>query len=358
MKVLSGACQRDAGGNLFPLQRRLKINSCKWAILGTGHIANSFAASLSLVPEAEPFAVCATGMQKAENFAARYGISRCFDDFNRLLDAGPDILYVAVPNLLHYEFIMKAFDRGIHVLCEKPIVDNRSQLEKIIARAREKKLFLMEGMWTRCFPVVAKVREWIESGAIGTVKVIRADFGLKAVEGWQGWKASAEHGGGALRDVGIYALAWAFFAYPNEKPEQVDSVYRLKNGADFHSELFLRYSAGRTAFLTGSFDMVTSHEVIIYGDKGVITVGPKMWCPKQAVLYRYSATQEFEREEAESFADDYPGNGMQYEIDHVAKCVLSGKTESPLFPLSESLVITTLIDSLRKEWGVRYSTDT
>ena len=333
------------------------MNSCKWAILGTGHIAGSFAASISKVPEAEPFAVCATSIQKAENFAAKYGISRCFDNFDKLLDAGPDILYVAVPNLLHYEFIVKAFEKGIHVLCEKPMVDNTIQLKKIIAIAKEKKLFLMEGMWTRCFPAAEKIRKWLESDAIGKVKSVRADFGLKAVEGWQGWKASAEHGGGALRDVGIYALAWAFLAYPGENPEKVDSVYRLKNGADFHSELLLRYSSGRTAFLTGSFDMVSNHEVTIYGEKGLIIAGPRMWCPKKAVLYRYSASHEFEREEAESFDDDYPGSGMQYEIDHVTKCVLSGKTESPLFPLSESLAIGTLIDTLRKEWGVRYSTD-
>jgi predicted dehydrogenase len=296
-------------------------------------------------------------MQKAESFAGKYGITHSFDSFEKMLDAKPDILYIATPNLLHYKEILQTFDSGIHILCEKPMVDNSFQMEKIIAKAKEKKLFLMEGMWTRCFPAVAKIREWLSSGAIGTVKAVRADFGLKAVEGWQGWKASAEHGGGALRDVGIYALAWAFLAYPGESPEKVDSVYRLKNGADFHSELFLRYSAGRTAFLTGSFDMVSNHEAILYGDKGLIIAGPKLWCPKQAALYRYSATHEFERQEIECFSDDYAGTGMQYEIDHVTKCILSGMTESPLFPLSESLAICSLIDSLRKEWGVRYSTD-
>ena len=306
---------------------------------------------------AEPFAVCARDIQKAKSFAAKYGIKHSFDNFEKLLDAGPEILYVAVPNLLHYEFVMKALERGIHVLCEKPMADNKPQLESMIAIAKAKNLFLMEGMWTRCFPAALKIREWLSSDAIGTVKAVRADFGLKAVEGWQGWKASALHGGGALRDVGIYALAWAFFAFSGELPQKIDSAFRLKNGADYHSELFLRYSGGRTAFLTGSFDMVTNHELVIYGDRGLITAGPKLWCPRQAELYRYSASHEFEKEKAETFTDDYQGTGMQYEIDHVTKCVLSGKTESPLFPLSESLDICSVIDSLRKEWGVRYNSD-
>jgi predicted dehydrogenase len=269
-------------------------------------------------------------------------------------EARPDVLYVAVPNLLHYRFVMEALDRGVHVLCEKPAADNAGQLEAMTAKAAEKGLFFMEGMWTRCFPAVLKVREWLAAGKIGQVKAVRADFGLKAVEGWQGWKASAAHGGGAVRDVGIYALAWAFLAYPGEFPSKIDSAVRIKDGADFHSELLLHFEGDRTAFLTGSFDMVTGHEALIYGERGVISAGPKLWCPNRAVLYRYHPSREFVREEAETFSDEYPANGMQYEISHVGECIRSGKTESPLYPLSESLAITGLIDSLRREWGVRY----
>jgi predicted dehydrogenase len=347
------------------------MNPYNWAVLGTGHIAAQFSQALTapvvkapLTAQAAPassggagipLAVCATGMAKAEKFRRDYGFSHCFDNFDRMLDeTNPDILYIAVPNLLHFEFVMKALDRGVHVLCEKPMADNEVQLEKMIGKAREKGLFLMEGMWTRCFPAAAKVREWLAAGMIGPVKAVRADFGLKAVEGWQGWKASAVHGGGALRDVGIYALAWAFLAYSGELPEKIDSLYRLKDGADFHSELFLRYKGGRTAFLTASFDMVTGHEALIYGEKGLISAGPRLWCPREARLYRYHRSEEFVREEAERFTDDNPGNGMQYEIAHVNECIASGKKESPLYPLNESLAITRLIDSLRREWGVRY----
>jgi predicted dehydrogenase len=157
--------------------------------------------------------------------------------------------------------------------------------------------------------------------------------------------------------VGIYSLAWAFLAYPGETPEKINSAYRLKDGADFHSELLLHYTGGRTAFLTGSFDMVTGHEAVIYGEKGVITAGPKLWCPREVRLYRYHVSQEFVREEADRFSDEYPASGMQYEIAHVNECIFSGKTESPYYPLSESLAITRLIDGLRKEWGVRYPSE-
>ncbi|MDR2738861.1 MAG: hypothetical protein LBB68_03405 [Treponema sp.] len=195
------------------------------------------------------------------------------------------------------------------------------------------------------------MKEWLDSGKIGAVKSVRADFGLKATEGWQGWKVSTKYSGGALRDVGIYSVAYAFLGFPNEVPQKIDSVCRLKDGADFHSELLFHYTGNRSAFLSGSFEMVTDHHAVFYGDAGVIVVGPNFWCPRRAELLKYNSEDEFSRERTELFEDDYPSSGMQYEIAHVAECIQNNKKESNLFPLSETLVIAELIDSLRKEWG-------
>ncbi|MDR1587467.1 MAG: Gfo/Idh/MocA family oxidoreductase [Treponema sp.] len=336
------------------------MKTIKWGILGTGYIANLFAEAMIAVDPAEheKSAVCATSLEKAQLFCKQHGFNSPYSDFDAMLkDTKPNIVYIAVPNLLHYQFVMKALERGSHVLCEKPMADNAKQLREMLDKAKEKDLFLMEGMWTRCFPAVRKIREWLREGKIGKIKAVRADFGLKAVEGWQGWKASAAHGGGAVRDVGIYTIAWAFLAYPGEVPRAINSVYRIKDGADFHSELLFRYSGDRTAFLTGSFDMVTDHTVSIYGDQGVITAGPKHWCPKRAEIFKYHPANEFQRKLTERYEDDYPFNGMQYEITHAGDCIRTGKKESELFTAEESLGITRIIDSLRREWGVRYPSD-
>ena len=334
------------------------MDSLKWGILGTGYIANNFADCMTLVPEAIPAAVTGTSIEKAKGFAEKHGFAMCFDNFDKMLEESDiDIVYVAVQNNLHLEFVLKALGAGKHVLCEKPIADNLGQLNKMIGKAREKGLFLMEGMWTRCFPAVRKAKEWIDEGRIGQIRSVRADFGLKAVPGWQAWKAKAEFSGGAIRDVGIYALAMAFLGYNGESPKEIISTYMLKYGADYHSEILLKYDDSRTAFLTGSFNMVTDHHAIFYGDNGVITLGPKMWSPIYARLYLYDQGDEFSRIESDVFTDDYISGGMQYEISHVIDCISNGKKESNLFPLSESIEIMKVIDSLRKEWGVRYSSD-
>ena len=83
-----------------------------------------------------------------------------------LRNARPDIVYIAIPNDCHFSYIMTVLEAGIPVLSEKPMVDNRRQLDAVLAKAREKDVFLMEGMWTRCFPAVRQARSWIAEGKI------------------------------------------------------------------------------------------------------------------------------------------------------------------------------------------------
>lgn len=329
----------------------------KWGVIGTGYIANIFADCMTYVPEAKKEAVCATDINKANNFADKHEFEKRYDDFDKMLaEADIDIVYIAVHNIRHFEFVMKALNAGKNILCEKPMADNYKQLKIMVSKAKEMNVFLMEGLWTRCFPAMRKVRAWIEAGEIGTVRSVRADFGLKANEDWQGWKAKAEYAGGAVRDVGIYTLSMAFAGFMGEAPEEIISTIVKKYGADYHSELLLKYSDNRTAYLTNSFDMVTDHKAVFYGDKGVIICG-KVWNPDYAELYTYKGGDEFARNSTEVFKDSHPSHGMQYEIQHTHDCLASGYKESDLFPLSESIAICKLIDGLRKEWGVKYPAD-
>lgn len=328
----------------------------KWGILGTGFVARSFADGLGVVQEAEKTAVCGTGMQKANKFADEFGIEQRYDNFDEFLEkSGVDIVYVAVPNSLHYDFVMRALDAGKNVLCEKPMADNAGQTKAMMEKAKEKNLFLMEGLWTRCFPATIKAREWMDEGRIGELRSVRASFGIKAAEGWQGWKAAAEFAGGAIRDVGIYTISMAFLGF-KQAPEEIVSSHYLKYGADYHSELLFKYSNNRTAYLTNSFDMVTDYNTVFYGSKGLIMLG-RVWCPNYAELFTFEEGDEFTKTSVELFNDDHPSSGMQYEIRHVHECLDAGKKESFLFPLSESLQICGLIDGLRKEWGVVYPSE-
>lgn len=328
----------------------------KWAIAGTGYIAHNFADAMPLVKGAAKTAVCGTSLEKAEKFKGEFGFELSYGNYEEMLEkSGADIVYIAVPNMLHYDMVMKALDAGKNVLCEKPMGDNLKQIKAMINKAEEKGLFLMEALWTRCFPATKKVNEWIESGKIGKLKTVRSGFGLKAAPGWQGWKAMGDYAGGAVRDVGVYTMSMAFLGF-KKMPQEVISTVEIRNGADYHSELLFKYSGGGTAYLTNSFDMITDYNTAFYGDEGIAVLG-RTWDPSRAELFTYEGGDEFNKTSVEVFEDPYPSTGMQYEISHVQKMLDECRKQSNLFPLKESLEICEIIDNLRKEWGVVYPSE-
>lgn len=323
----------------------------RWAIVGTGYIANEFASGMQTVKDAELTAVVSRNEETGKIFAERYHCGKVYTDLQAMLDSeAVDVVYIAIPNDCHYSYIMTVLDAGVSVLCEKPMVDNRKQLDRVLAKAEEKNVFLMEGMWTRCFPAVIKAREWMKEGRIGEVLALRSGFDIKPdVNDWQPWKGGIRHAGGAMRDVGIYALAMAYMVFP-QGPEAVYTTMKSNGEVDESFHMMMSYEEGKAAFLSGAFDQVSTPQTEITGEKGRILIGPQFWHPTTAVLLLNNG-------EKEEFVQDYPASGFQYEIQAVQDCIRSGKTECPHFTLEETIKISDMIEKTRKEWGIVYQSD-
>ncbi len=326
-------------------------NSIRWAIMGTGYIANRFAQGMMQVKDAALAAVVSRDEARGRDFADRYGGEAVYTDLRGMLEAvKPDILYIATPNDCHYEAILAALSAGINVLSEKPMVDNRRQLDAVLALAREKDLFLMEGMWTRCFPAVRQARRWMEEGRIGKPLTVRAFFEMHAdPNDWQWWKAGIEHAGGALRDVGIYSIAMADMAF-RRMPEKVCSAMESNGEVDQSFHMLLDYGQGQHAFAGGAFNQDGNTEVEISGDKGRILIGPEFWDPTTATLKLNDGT-------VEKFEQPYPATGFQYEIEAVQQCLRQGLKQCPHFNWEDSARIADIIEAARKEWGIIYRAD-
>lgn len=329
------------------------MKETRWAVAGTGYIANEFAKGMQEAEGAVLAAVVSRKQESGEAYAQKYGSgqTRVYTDYQEMLDKEPvDIVYVAIPNDCHYEYIMKALEKGIPVLSEKPMVDNLSQLKAVRRAAEEKKLFLMEGMWTRCFPAVRKAREWMEEGRIGKPLAVRSFFDIAPDKNdWQPWKGGIAHAGGALRDVGIYALAMAYMAFP-EGPQKVHTVMKSNGEVDESFHMLLEYGDGKAAFLSGAFNQISSHVTEITGEKGRILIGPEFWHPEEALLLDGDQI-------VEKFEDKYPATGFQYEILEAQRCLQNKETESPCFTAEETWRIAELIEKTRKEWGIIYQAD-
>ncbi len=327
------------------------MNKIRWAIVGTGYIANEFAKGMQEVKDAKIEAVVSRNRAKGEDFAHRYHCGKAYTDFQEMLDhAEPDVVYIAVPNDCHYSYIMEALEKGVSVLSEKPMADNLRQLDAVLKKAAEKDVFLMEGMWTRCFPAVREARRWAETGRIGKILTVKASFDIRpAMEDWQPWKGGIRHAAGALRDVGIYSLAMANMVFPQE-PEKVSSAMKSNGEVDESFRMLLNYGNGQAALLGGAFNQIGNPEAEIIGELGRITIGPEFWHPTTAALTLNDGRTE-------RYMETYPASGFQFEIRSVQKCIRNGEKQCPHYTWDEMKQIAGLIETTRKSWGIYYEAD-
>ena len=322
----------------------------RWGIMGPGDIARSFAEGLKPIPEAELTAVASKSQERADKFGEEFGVSARYADYGELAaDPNVDIVYVATLNPAHKDCCLAALNGGKAVLCEKPFAINGAETEEVIRSAREKNLFLMEAMWTRFLPAIAKVREWLDDGSIGEVRVVSASAGFKG-----GWDPSARDldidlGGGALLDMGVYPIALVSMVFGGP-PEAISSqAYIGETGVDEQLAIVMKYGRGALAQITTAIQCSVSNDVAIYGTEGQILI-PGFWHADQATL-------KIGRNKVETAELPPDGNGYTCEAAEAMKCMSEGKVESEIMALDESLSIMKTMDELRGQWGLVYPTE-
>ncbi|WP_139993307.1 Gfo/Idh/MocA family protein [Paenibacillus paridis] len=328
----------------------MALQTIKWGILGPGWISSKFAADLAYAEGAELVAVGGRNLEKAESFAKRFNIPRAYGSVEELAqDAEIDIVYVGTLHPIHKENVLALLRAGKAVICEKPFTMNAAEAKEIIDVAREKQVFLMEAMWTRFLPPILKVKEWLAADKIGEVRLVKADFGFDI-----GWAPESRLldpalGGGALLDAGIYPVSFASLIY-GTAPAKIMSSARLgQTGVDEQFSLLFEYEGGRTAALNGAVQLGMVSDAYIYGTKGYIHV-PNFLFGKSATLHAKDA-------EPESFVDDRKAEGYAFEAEEAMKALREGRLESSAIPLDETLAIMNTLDTIRKQWGLRYPAD-
>lgn len=322
----------------------------KWAIMGTGTIANNFAKGLSVLPEAELYAVASRSKDKAEEFGNTYGASKMYGSYEELVqDKDVDVVYIATPNTAHKDNAILCINNGKAVLCEKPFTINAKEAEEVIKLAREKKIFIMEGMWSRFFPVMETLRKWMEEEVIGELRMVTADFGFRREGPMEERKVSPQRGGGALLDVGVYPIAFASMIFGSAPKDITGLTSIIDTGVDEQSSMLLGYEGGKMALLSCAINTPTPKEARIIGNKGSIHI-PNF---SRAT----TATLEVIGEEPVTVEIPLEGNGYNYEAAAVMQCLNEGKLESELMSLDETLAIMKIMDELRGQYGIKFPTE-
>lgn len=324
------------------------IKTIRWGILGTGSIARQFARGLCAADGAELRAVGSRTSAAADAFGKEFGVSRAHATYEALAsDPEVDVVYIATPHPMHKENTILCLNAGKAVLCEKPFAVNARDAREMVQTARDRKQFLMEAMWTRFIPVVAKAREWVRQGRIGDVRMIQADFGFRA-----GWDETSRlldpaYAGGALLDVGIYPIALAYF-FLGEAPVRVISTATLgSTGVDEQNAMVFAYASGALALLSSAVRTNTQQEAFILGTEGSVKLHAPFWKAAKATL-------TIDGKDEETCEIPHKGNGYEYEAEEVMQCMREGRQESSVIPLDETIAMMETMDAIRAQWGLKY----
>jgi len=318
----------------------------RWGIISTGNIAHQFARGLQAVPDAELLAVGSRSQESADAFGAEFNAPRRYASYEQVAsDPDVDAIYIGTPHPYHKDNTLMCLNAGKPVLCEKPFAINTGDAEQMVRLAREKKLFLMEAMWTRYFPLMVRVREMLADGVIGEVRMIQADFGFRTDFNPKHRLFALELGGGALLDVGIYPLSFASMVLGT--PTQVVALAELgATGSDEQSAFILSYPGGQLAVLSCAVRTETPQEATIIGTEGRIRIHSQFWKPRAMTLTRNGKDELIEV--------PHDGNGYNYEAMEVGDCLRAGRLESDVMPLDETLSLMRTMDAIRSQWGLKY----
>lgn len=315
-------------------------------IIGAGSIARALAYTMNNMDGINFYAVASRSFDRAESFAKEFSAQKAYGSYLELLaDPCVDLVYIATPHSNHAEIAELALNYNKAVLCEKSFTMNSLQAEKIISLARKKSLFLTEALWTRYMPSRRIIDEVLESGMVGKVKALSANLSYNISRKERVIKA--ELAGGALLDVGIYALNFAVMHFGKDIERVESSAFMTDGGVDGMDSITIYYKDGRAAFLNAGIYARSDRKGIFYAEGGYIIV-ENINNPSKVSVYdlQDKLIKEIQM----------PGQitGYEYELLECEKCLSQGKTESNSMPLSESLYMMNQMDSLRKSWGMIY----
>ncbi|MBO5876015.1 MAG: Gfo/Idh/MocA family oxidoreductase [Bacteroidales bacterium] len=318
-------------------------------IIGAGWIARKMVKALAPLDEVEVYAVGSRSYEKAAAFAQEHAIPMAYGSYEELVcDPLVDLVYIATPHSHHYEHAMLALNHGKHVLVEKAFTANAAQASTLIATARAKGLFITEAIWTRYMPLSHKVREIMESGVIGEPRVLTAT--LCYMMEFKERIVRADLCGGALLDLGVYALNFARMYFGTDIVKTVSNCHLGPTGMDMHESISLSYADEKMANLQAGALCLNDRQGIISGTEGYIRVD-NINCPEVVEVYRNYELVERHVKPADMV------NGYEYQVLECMRCIREGLLESPMMPHEETISIMKQMDDLRKEWGVEYPYD-
>jgi predicted dehydrogenase len=319
----------------------------RWGILGTGGIAHAQANDLV----ENGFTVTAVGsrsIESAREFAESFGIANAHGSYEELVaDPEVDVIYVATPHPFHRDNALLAIAAGKHVLVEKAFTINAAQAREVFEAADAAGVIVLEAMWTRFLPHMIRIRELIASGALGEVRTVIADHNQDLPKDPAHRINDPALGGGALLDLGIYPVSFAFDVLGAPQTVQANSS-TTATGVDRQTAVILGFPGGRQAVLHTALDTAGPNTAVVLGTKARIEIEPVWYVPTSFRLIASDGSV------LEHFDQQVSQRGMQYQAWELERLVEQGRSAGDILPPSETIAIMATLDEIRRQIGLAY----
>lgn len=327
------------------MSMQIENKNIRWAVLGTGVIANEMAAALQKMGK-RLYAVANRTPSKAVAFGEKYQVEKIYDRMEDIFtDSMVDVIYITTPHNTHYGFIKKALENGKHVFVEKSITLNSRELDEMIALATEKKLILAEAMTIWHMPLYKDLWKLVRSGQIGKVQMITMNFGSFKEYDMSNRFFNMDLAGGALLDIGVYALS-IVRSFMDEKPNEILSQMKPSpTGSDEQATILLKNPSGQMATVALSMHSKQPKRAVISCEKAYIEI---MEYPRgeKATIVDANTGERKELQTGET------ANALFYEMQDMEAAILEGQTGA--MQLEYTKDVMDIMTSLRKEWGMKY----
>lgn len=317
-----------------------------FAVLAAGGIAAKMSKAVSELPEVKRYAVASRSLEKAETFAKEWGYEKAYGSYEEMLaDPMVELVYVASPHSHHYEHAKMCIEAGKHVLVEKAFTVNAKQAEELITLAREKKVLLVEAMWTRFMPARQIIDDLLAEGTIGEIMSITANLGYDIKNKERLIKP--ELAGGALLDVGVYPIQFALMTVHSPLVKITSDAVLSPEGVDYCNSITLTFENGVMAVLHSSMLGLTDREGVIYGENGSLRVHNINNCEGISVYDKQGRL-------VKEVAVPPQINGYEYEVLACVEAIRNGELECREMSHKDTLQGMKILDTIRAQWGMKY----
>lgn len=335
----------------MPEQTVIMDKQLKWGIAGVGMVAHDFLTAMATLPSEQHKVIALAGkdLDRVRRLATLHNIGTAYEGYEAIAsDSSIDIVFVSVLNLQHFEITKLMLENGKHVLCEKPMGMTYKQTKCLVDLARENKLFLLEGMWSRFFPAYDALDKHIASGGLGDIYHINIQFGVEINDIER--NLMKDLGGGAVLDLGIYMLQLLHFVYKEPPTDIMCTGHLSKAGVEESISCAFKYRGGRTATIAAHTRATMTNRAEITGNKGTILLD-YFWCPTVLHISAANST-EWTLPKGKYKFHFHNSAGLSYEIQECWDCLNKGLLESPKMTLDESVLLSKLTDTMRSQLGV------